>query len=68
MKELDSSSHIIWHFRHNDKPSRCFSSKREANVGANDFFAATYASPCGNWGLRREKSRGSTCRENGVRV
>ena len=41
MKELDSSFHIIRHFRHNDKPSRCF--KREANVGANDFLAASYA-------------------------
>ena len=23
VKELDSSSHVIRHFRHNDKPSRC---------------------------------------------
>ena len=51
VKELDSSSHIIWHFRHNDKPARCFTSKREANVRANDFFAASFASPRGNWGL-----------------
>ena len=28
MKELDSSSHIIRHFRHNDKPSRCLNMKR----------------------------------------
>ena len=28
MKELDSSSHIIQHFRHNDKPSRCLNVKR----------------------------------------
>ena len=38
VKELDSSSHIIRHFRHNDTPARCFTSKREANVRANDFF------------------------------
>ena len=63
MKELDLSSHIIQHFRHNDKPSRCL---REANVGVNDFFAASYASPCGDWGLTREKSRGFTCCKNGV--
>ena len=50
MKELDLSSHIIRHFRHNDKPSRCFTSKQEANVGANDFFAVSYASQRGNWG------------------
>ena len=40
--------------------------KREANVEANDFFAASYASPCGDWGLTREISRGFTCCENGV--
>ena len=28
MKELDSSFHIIRHFRHNDKPSRCLNVKR----------------------------------------
>ena len=28
MKELDLSSHIIRHFRHNDKPSRCLNVKR----------------------------------------
>ena len=61
MKELDSSSHIICHSRHNDKPSRCFTSKREANVRANDFFAASFASPRGNWEMTQEKLRGSTC-------
>ena len=28
MKELDSSFHIIQHFRHDDKPSRCLNVKR----------------------------------------
>ena len=55
MKELDSSFHIIQHFRHND-----------VNVGVNDFFAASYASLCGDWGLTGEKSRGFTCCKNGV--
>ena len=28
MKELDLSSHIIQHFRYNDKPSRCLNVKQ----------------------------------------
>ena len=61
MKELDLSYHIIRHFRQTIEVL-----KGEANVGANDFFAASYAGLCGDWGLMREKSCCFTCCKKGV--
>ena len=68
MKELDLSSHIIRgiirHFRHNDKPLRSLNEKLTSERMIS--CAASYTSPCGDWGLTQEKSCRSTCCENGV--
>ena len=63
MKELDSSFHIIRHFRHNDKPLGCLNMKRtsERMISLQQAMQARAET-----GVTRENSRGFTCCKNGV--